>query len=156
MWKSEGNKQKVRALFATDAARETVNKVLSSFILQPFPRKSYFMVPVESRVVKINPRPTRFDEPRYRKIILLRCGQGESLATFEAAVIAYPDALAKWNGALGVSIDLRREAATTPAPADAIIFVDNPPEGDLPQPAGDAFDIVNLFHVKTLKSPLPE
>ena len=155
-WKSEKDKQAARALYSTSAAQASVNEVLPPFIIQPFPRKSYFMVPVEERIVKANPHPSRPDEPRSRQIILLRCGLGESLATFEEAALAYAGELAALDPGVGVIVDFRRDAATTPSPADAVIFIDNPPDGPLPPSRGDAFEIVHIFDVEALRSPIPE
>lgn len=156
VWKSEKDKQDARALYSTEAAQASLNEVLPPFIILPFPHKSYFMVPVEERIVKTNPHPSAPDAPRSRKIMLLRCGLGESLASFEAAALAYAEGLAELDPALGVRIDFRREAATIPSPADAVVFIDNPPDRPLPPPHGDAFEIVHIFGARTLRSPIPE
>ncbi|HKT84735.1 MAG TPA: hypothetical protein VJQ77_01470 [Novosphingobium sp.] len=155
VWKSEEDKQKARALYGTDAAAKTMNEVLPPFILQPFPADGYFMVPVESRVVRAGSGLPRPDEPRPRKILLLRRAAGVSRGIFEAMAFAYAEKVAEGESQAAVQVDLRRGGEDVSSPADAVIFIDAGSDSELPPPESDAFDIVKVFGVKTLRSPLP-
>lgn len=157
VWKGEEDKRSVAALYATPAAAKTVNEVLPDFIIVPFPPGAFFMLPVEERVaVTDSGRVVRHDEPRRRKIVLLRRPEGASVVDFEAAVTCHAALLASRDPHAAVSIDFRREGQTVPAPADAMIFIDAEPDAILPDPARAAGEIVNVFNVLTLRSPIEE
>lgn len=154
VWKSEEDKRKARALYSTGAAAKTMNEVLPAFIMQPFPANGYFMVPVEERTVRVSPKLSHPDETKARQVILLRRDPAHRQDAFEAAALAYAEKLADIDPAVGIEVNFRRRAEHAPAPADAIIFMDDGSGRALPPTAGDAFDIVNIFGVNTLRSPI--
>ena len=157
VWKGEEDKRTIAALYATPAAAKTVQEVLPDFIIVPFPPESFFLLPVEEKVaLASNGRVYRHDEPRQRKIVLLRRPEGERLEAFEAAVMRHADLLAGREQHAAVSIDFRREGQAVSAPADAILFVDAEHETILPEPEPAAGEVVNVFNVLTLRSPIEE
>lgn len=156
VWKGEEDKRKVAALYATDAAAKTTGEVLPPFIILPFPPGSYFLLPVEVTEVARGKRLFRHDEPHQRKVILLRCGDADTLTVFEAAAASYADKLARAYPDAAVTIDFRRERAEVPAPADAVLFIDVGPGESLPDPRSTAVEVVNIFDVITLRSPIKE
>ena len=154
VWKSEEDKRKARALYSTDAAAKTMTEILPPFILQPFPANGYFMVPVEGRTVRASPKRSRPDEAKARRVVLLRRDPGHQQDAFEEAALAYAERLADEDPDAGAEIDFRRCAEDAPSPADAVIFMDAGAGRVLPPAKGSAFDIVNIFDVKTLRSPI--
>lgn len=157
VWKGEEDKRTIAALYATRAAAKTVNEVLPEFIITPFPPGQFFLLPVEEQLVAAGShRSFRHDEPRRRKIVLLRCVEGESAADFEAAVADHAALLTSRDPHAAVSIDFRREGQAVPGPADAILFIDVEPDAVLPDPESAAAEVVNVFNVLTLRSPIEE
>lgn len=155
VWKSEEDKRRIVALYATDAAARTVNEVLPPFIIMPFPPDGYFLAPVDGVILTTCTRHFRPDEPRHRKVLLVRRGAGQKLAAFEAATLAYAERLARTFPGAGLELDFRREEENVPAPADAVLYIDCQPGMILPEPnSGEG--IVNIFDVLTLRSPIED
>lgn len=156
LWKGEDDKNRIAALFATDAAAKTVNEVLPDFVLLPFPPGGYFLVPVTEREVSAGARVFAHDELRRRKVVLLGRGAGCSADEFAAKVDAYARELARKYPDSPIAIDFLQESETIPAPADAVLFVDAMPGEVLPDPQADTVEVLNIFDVMTLRSPIEE
>ena len=155
VWKSEDDKHKARALFATPAAARTVNEVLPSWLhMERMPET--FMVPVETAVVKITPAPLKAGGSIPRKVILLRRSGDLSPRQFEKAVVVYAGKLAALDARSGASVDFVRNDPGTPSPADAIVFIDNPVNGTLPPPDAAVASVTAVYTVDSRKSPIPE
>lgn len=155
-WKSQGDMAAVRALYHSDAARETLTEILPSFVITPFPRDSYYLVPVEEQVIRADLSPAALDKPRHRRIALLRCGVDETVASFETAALDYAERAATIWTDCGIKIFLRRMAGEIPAPADAFLFIDGQLSGPLSASLPDAVDVVAEFGTTSFRSPLSE
>lgn len=156
VWKSEEDKRKIAALYATDAAAKTIKEVLPSFVILPFPPESFFLLPVENAMVATGKRMFRHDELRRRKLILLRRKGDELAPAFETAATHYAEQLSHAHPEVAVSIDFRRENMTVPAPADAILFIDAEPGEILTDSTSAAIEIIAIYNVITLRSPIEE
>ena len=156
VWRGENDKRVVADLYRTDAAAKTINEVPPDFVILPFPPGGYFLLPVEERSVAAAQRSFAHDEPRRRKAVLLGCADERNVAAFEADVTRYAGRLASAWSDRAVSIDLRRERASVPAPADAVLFVDSEPGETLPVLPSEALELRNIFDVITLRSPIEE
>ena len=155
-WKDEEQKRMIISHFSTEVAARTLNEVLPEFVIVPFPEGGYFLAPVDERQVATGKRVLRHDEPRRRKIILLRRGDGVEASSFEASAADYARQLAGELPDVDVGVDFRRESATVPAPADAVLFIDAEPNQFLPEPEAEAIEIASIFDVLTLRSPIKE
>ena len=78
-WKDEEQKRMIISHFSTEVAARTLNEVLPEFVIVPFPEGGYFLAPVDERQVATGKRVLRHDEPRRRKIILLRRRMGRQM-----------------------------------------------------------------------------
>jgi hypothetical protein len=158
VWKGEGAKRKGRALFDTPAVQPLNDEMTRNRLrLQlPFPPGVMFMVPAEPHTVRELPAAD-IDAPSVRgRVMLLRSAPGSSRAVFDAAVEDLALRIAQTWPEAGVSFDLLRPSAMTPAPADAVIFVRTDRTAALPRPEPQGMDVINVFSVETRKSPLDE